>query len=153
WVGFFLSLLFATAALAAPLNGAIWTTLQSGERVDANIYDNKNDVYLNGGPRRGQGQLPDGIFYYMATAPSGSVRLSQDPIACRKVQVINGIVAGSVPSGTTPDCSHPNGLPSDKGLGVKLMPYADSPNGGGEYKAWITPVAAYDVNDTSAKNK
>ena len=43
--------LFAGAALAAP--GAIWTSLNSGQTVNSNLYDTKPDVYLNGGPNGG----------------------------------------------------------------------------------------------------
>ena len=50
-----------SSALAASFNGAIWTSLSDGTSVNANIYDNKSDVYLNGGPQNcGNGNgLPD----------------------------------------------------------------------------------------------
>ena len=41
----------AGVAQAASFNGAIWTSLANGETVNANIYEAKSDVYLNGGPQ------------------------------------------------------------------------------------------------------
>ena len=35
---------------APPLSGAIFTTLVDGARVNANLYEAKEDVYLDGGP-------------------------------------------------------------------------------------------------------
>jgi hypothetical protein len=40
------------AAIAAPVTGAIFTTLYDGSAVDYNIHDAKQDVYLNGGWRQ-----------------------------------------------------------------------------------------------------
>ena len=36
--------------IANALPGAIFTTLPDGSRVNANIYDGREDVYLDGGP-------------------------------------------------------------------------------------------------------
>src|SRR6185295_15808003 len=39
---------------------------------------------------------------------------------------------------------HVTGVDQDHGaVTIQLMPYADTPNPGGEYKAWATPVADY----------
>ena len=38
-------------AAAAGLSGAIFTTRDTGEFVNANVYDSADDVYLNGGPK------------------------------------------------------------------------------------------------------
>lgn len=48
----------------------------------------------------------------------------------------------------TEGCSSPHvtGTDADEGptaITVQLMPYADTPNNGGEYKAWATPVGNY----------
>ena len=58
-VGLALSaLLWPATAIAA--TGAIWTSLSDGTTVNANLYDAKEDVYLNGGPQNcgGGGGLP-----------------------------------------------------------------------------------------------
>ena len=134
----------ATATvLASGVNGAIFATVPDGTKVNGNIYASKSDVYLNGGPQDERGSMlsPDGLYYFQVTDPSGAVLLSTDPIECRMLQVINGRVSG-VPAAT---CVHATG-PFNAANGstpVQLMPYLDTPNHGGEYKAWITPVAAY----------
>src|SRR5688500_14000841 len=55
------------------LSGAIWTTDESGQRVNQNQYELPCDVYLNGGPaKEGAAGLPEGDYYFMVTEPSGS---------------------------------------------------------------------------------
>jgi cysteine-rich repeat protein len=131
----------------ARLAGAIFTTLPDGTRVDANIYADKDDVYLDGGPGNqapsGSAALPEGDYYFQVTDPSGQVLLSQDAIECRRFHVdASGLISAVGPSG----CSHVTGIDVDHGaLTVQLMPYADTPNPGGEYKAWVTKVSEYDI--------
>ena len=52
--------------------------------MNFNIYDSKDDVYLDGGPGPGAPQtaagLDDGTYYFMVTDPSGHTLLSEDPI-------------------------------------------------------------------------
>lgn len=136
------------ASLAAPsafaqVAGAIYTTLSDGSEVNFNIYASKFDVYLNGGPGRGAGTnapglVPDGVYVFMVTSPDGDL-LSTDNAECRKVQVTGGLVVGAAGS-----CPHVNGsLQAGGATAVQLMPYNDTPNPGGEYKAWLTPVGKY----------
>ena len=127
---------------AAPLPGAIWTSLADGSTVNANIYTNKNDVYLNGGPQNGGPGLPEGIYVFQVTDPSGSTLLSSDNAGCRQATVgSNGRVSGVVTYG---GCEHPTGTDTQSGATtVRLMPYNDTPNTGGEYKVWITPLAEF----------
>ncbi len=79
-----------------PLSGAIFTTIHNGTRVNANIYEAKEDVYLNGGPRPGApltaAGLPDGDYYFQVTDPSGQTLLSQDHIRCRRFNVTGGVI-------------------------------------------------------------
>jgi len=145
-VGLVLLLMLARSPVhgdGAPLPGAIWTTVADGSRVDANIYADKNDVYLNGGPDHDGSALPADMYVFQVTNPSGSTLLSSDNASCRQVTVddsgrFSGVVV--VPNG----CQHPMG--TDAGTGAKtvqLMPYGDTPNPGGEYKAWLTPLSAF----------
>jgi cell division septation protein DedD len=123
---------------AASFNGAIWTSLSNGETVNANIYDAKEDVYLNGGPQNcGNGNgLPDGLYYFQVTDPSGSELLSSDAIKFRMVQVVNGVIAGVGGTG-----NHDEGTAGcNGGLPVQLMPYDDTPNNGGEYSVDLAPA-------------
>jgi len=120
--------------------GAIFTTLPNGDEVNFNIYDAKEDVYLDGGPGPGAPQtaagLDDGVYVFQVTEPSGKTLLSTDPAKCRRFVVSTGIIIGVVPTG---GCEHVTGVDIDHGaVTVQLMPYLDTPNNGGEYKAWVT---------------
>ena len=150
------TLTLATLAAAA-VNGAIYTSVADGTTVNANIYDEKEEVFLSGGPQNHQsaGLSPDGAYYFQVTDPSGAVLLSTDDISCRVVQVTGGRIVG-VPADSaggfgTPACYHAIGTfnAANAALPVQLMPYLDTPNPGGEYKAWLTPVAAYGSCDSS----
>lgn len=145
-------LVLLALSLAAPvrgqLSGAIFTTLADGSEVNFNIYAAKTDVYLDGGPGPGAPQgaagLPDGTYVFMVTDPSGKTLLSTDIAACRRVQVISGIFAALVTTNPTCPSPHVTGTSIDHGaLTVQLMPFNDTPNNGGEYKAWATPVGNY----------
>lgn len=138
-------LLGMTPAAHAQLPGAIFTTLPDGSAVNFNIYPSKFDVYLDGGPPPGAPQhaagLPDGTYVFQITDPSGKSLLSTDKAACRRFTVAAGIITGVVAAG---GCEHLTGLDVDHGATtVQMMPYLDTPNNGGEYKAWATPVEFY----------
>jgi hypothetical protein len=67
--------------------------------------------------------------------------LSTDRAACRQFTVANGIITGIV---AAEGCQHLTGHDIDhNATTVQLMPYLDTPNNGGEYKAWATPVQNY----------
>jgi hypothetical protein len=141
------------AAVAASFNGAIWTSLSDGTTVNANIYDNKSDVYLNGGPQNcGNGNgLPNGLYYFQVTDPSGATLLSSDAIKFRMVTVANGVITGTGGTG-----NHNVGSDScNSGKPVQLMPYDDTPNNGGEYSVDLAPqaevvaCAGFNSNSTS----
>ncbi len=63
--------LATTTAFMAP--GAIYTTDSACAGVDLNIYTNKDDVYLNGGPSGGGPGLPDGNYFVRVIEPGGVV--------------------------------------------------------------------------------
>jgi cysteine-rich repeat protein len=138
----------------ARLSGAIFTTTANGDRVDANIYPAKSAVYLDGGPGNsapsGAAALPEGDYYFQVTDPSGKVLLSTDAIQCRRFHVSGYGVITSVY--TASGCAHQTGVDNDhSALGaitVQLMPYLNTPNPGGEYKAWATRVSEYDASKT-----
>lgn len=129
----------------AQLPGAIFTTVANGSEVNFNIYPSKDAVYLDGGPPPGAPQtaagLPDGTYVFQVTDPSGKTLLSQDIANCRQFTIADGIITGVVNVG---GCTHLTGVDIDhNAVTVQLMPYADTPNNGGEYKAWATPLANY----------
>jgi hypothetical protein len=131
----------ASAALAHAPSGAIFTTVKDGTEVNFNHYAAKTDVYLDGGPGPGAPQtaagLDDGRYVFQVTDPSGKVLLSTDAAKHRRFDVKNGIITAVVTgAGITP---HNTGVDVDHGaLTVQLMPYLDTPNNGGVYKAWVT---------------
>jgi len=104
------------------LSGAIFTTDSTGSLVNGNLYSNKEDVYLSGGPGPKApdhaAALPDGDYYFQITDPSGSVLLSS--ASPRMVTVSGGAFQL-----------------------VQLAPFNDTPNEDGVYKVWLTPVSCY----------
>ena len=131
------------AVMFAPLTGAIFTTLHDGSRVNANIYANKTDVYLDGGPGQNApataAGLPDGDYYFQVTDPSGKVLLSTDEVRRRQFTVVGGLITG-----VSGDGNHLTGLDRDHwSATIQLMPYADTPNNGGVYKVWVTRVVDF----------
>src|SRR5688572_21870688 len=148
----FCTLAAATVAAATALvplkahapSGAIFTTVADGSEVNYNIYQAKEDVYLDGGPGPGAPQhaagLDDGVYVFQVTDPSGKTLLSTDPVECRQFTVTNGVITSTAPS----SCGHVTGTDVDhNAITVQLMPYLDTPNNGGEYKVWVTPLEDY----------
>jgi hypothetical protein len=138
-------------------SGAIFTTLPDGSEVNYNIYASKLDVYLDGGPGKqapiDAAGLDEGDYVFQVTDPSGKVLLSTDAARCRQFQVnANGVIA-VLTGGPADSCvseglalgadgNHRQGVDADHGsegaVTVQLMPYLNTPNPGGEYKAWVT---------------
>ena len=134
-------------AMAAPVTGAIFTTTNGGTTVNGNIYESKDAVYLNGGPQPNApcsaAGLPDGDYYFQVTDPSGSTLLSTDDITTeRKVTVSGGVITAYGGTHATGDGKCPGSI------SVGLAPFDDTPNDGGEYKVWMTPVGSYSTDTT-----
>jgi hypothetical protein len=145
-------LLFAAVAYAAP-SGAIFTTMPYGAAVNANTqYTSKAQVFLSGGPGPNAptwaAGLPDGAYYFMVTDPAGKKLLSTDALADRKIMVKDGVI---INDGTTAKHLLQPDLYRGNGWVVQLIPFLDTPNPGGVYKAWATPVGKYDLNGNGNK--
>ena len=126
------------AAVAGPFGGAVYTTDPAGAAVNENTFNGAGWVYINGGPNNANSSgLPaNEVFYFEVTDPSGRVLLSKDLAACRQVRTdANGRISGVL---NDPACSTPHAVGSvdaaNGGLPVKLAPFDQTPNGGGEYK-------------------
>jgi hypothetical protein len=177
------------SATAQPLSGAIFTTTPDGGIVNENVrYESKLEVYLDGGPPPNAPQtaagLPDGLYVFQITDPSGWVLLSDDPSKCRVMEVYQGVIVGLVPPSSLlsygadgintytkplngrkttapipchvqdepdgvagPSGQHDTNIDTDWGsagaIVVQMMPFLDTPNPGGVYKAWVTPIQTY----------
>jgi hypothetical protein len=138
----------APAAQAANSSGAIFTTLSDGLEVNYNQFPDKPSVYLSGGPGPGAPStaagLTDGTYVFQVTDPSGKSLLSTDAAGCRQLTVKNGVISGVVAftSGGSA-CQHQfiDNTTAGSGSGnntVQLVPFNDTPNPGGVYKAWVT---------------
>ena len=150
-----LSVFLVAYPAAAGMSGAIFTTKQDGYFVNGNVYDAAEEVYLNGGPRANQSctaaGLPDGPYYFQVTDPPGKVLISGDDIDQRKVRVENGLIVEYLGLPLTAHATSRG--PCDAGaedptdLTVQLLPpdvpNLGTPNNGGEYKVWLTPVGRY----------
>lgn len=167
-----LTLFLQGVSAGAPISGAIFTGLEDGGQVNANHYADKRDVYLNAGPPPNAPQdsagLPDGNYYFQVTDPSGKTLLSQDPVYCREFRVENGRIDEYVSIGRTykykgkdTPCyvdgwqhgKHDLGISVDHlAISIQLMPYKNTPNRGGVYKAWATPVEHFDGDPTKVDN-
>lgn len=141
----------AMPAHAAKSTGAIFTTTFDGQVVNENHFDSKCAVYLDGGPgpnapAKAAG-LPDGDYYFQVTDPSGHNLLSTDPVSNRRFQVSGGVIVAYTGVGGTP---HPIGIDQDHpelgAITIQLATsdcpsdFLDTPNDGGVYKVWATPV-------------
>jgi hypothetical protein len=134
--------LLVAGPAGAQVTGAIFTTLYDGSAVNHNIYDSKQDVYLNGGPKSpkapcGAAGLNDGDYYFQVTDPSGKILLSTDQLEQRRVTVQGGIILAYAYSGTA---EHTTGTGKCGSKTVQLFPFNDTPNPGGEYKVWMQSV-------------
>lgn len=129
--------LFAVSLPAfSQISGAIYTSLENGDAVNANLFTSKESVYLNGGPQnQNSAGLPNGVYYYQVTDPSGAPLLSSDNAVCRQLLVAGGKVSGA----TGPACKHASGTQNSTNgsIPVQLVDFDNTPNGGGVYKVWL----------------
>jgi len=133
-----LAMLGITGVVAQGPSGHVFTTIKDGTEVNFNLYGDRADVYISGGPQNTNASgLPDGTYYFQVTDPSGKTLLSTDNAVCRQV-----VVVGQRLAGTAGPCPHALGtFNDDNGVTpVKLAPFAETPNPGAEYKVWIVPV-------------
>lgn len=153
---FFVAVLIPVPLYSQHAPGAIFTTVPDGSEVNYNIYAQKSDVYLDGGPGPGAPQsaagLADGDYVFMVTDPSGKTLLSTDPVGCRQFRIVSGIITQVLPfSAGAGECSHITGIDVDHNAATVQLcnrtgcgaGFLDTPNHGGEYKAWVETVQCY----------
>ena len=137
-VGFALLLLATIAVPAdAQLAGAIFTTESACVGTNVNIFADKDDVYLDGGPvRPGAAGLPDGEYYVQVTEPNGTLLGTSLGSGDDTPAVVVG--------GEFEQCY----LLSDILIRASALPgvvagYDTTSNPGGEYKVWISQVSTF----------
>lgn len=133
--------------------------------INCNIYADKTDVYMNGGPTGGNG-LADGNYYFAVLTPGsqnggfidgatgnlsdttvGSTtgdNGSGDPVDCRTFTVSGGLISSYSPSGAcvSPYGAHVTGTDPQGDFVIQLSPYDDTDNPGGVYIMAICQVGA-----------
>jgi hypothetical protein len=147
--------MFATQA-HAQVNGAIFTTDAAGS-VNINLFENKLDVWVNGGPRKeGSAGLPPGWYYIKVTDPSGANELGNS-------------IYNPLPPATSPrnNQSQTPVFVTEAGefeVPVQLWFVVRCPNGnhaqgyktttnnGGEYKVWVSKNPAFPNNECKTDN-
>src|SRR5262245_6717563 len=106
--------LTCVAPVEAGPSGAIFTTVGDGSRVNANHFESKCAVHLDGGPGPNApahaAGLPDGEYYFQVTDPSGKNLLSTDVVSNRRFRVTNGVIVAYTGVG---GLVHPTGVDRD----------------------------------------
>src|SRR5215213_6108331 len=138
---------FLTSSLSAgafaPVTGAIFTTDSACVGTNINIFADKADVYLDGGPAHpGAAGLPDGYYYVQVTVPDGT------------------LLGTSVGSGNETPVHVTNGEFDQcyqlEAILIKANDatpgYDDTTNPGGEYKVWVSAVSTFDNSSTKTDN-
>ena len=153
------SALVAMNAMAAPVTGAAFTTVVTGEEshckngnplVNCNIYDGKEYVWLNGGPI--SAYIGDGTYFFAVLTPGGqndpndggANNLSDDfdSYTNRTFTVSGGNIVAY-------GGDHALSLDNKK---IQLFPYAPTTNPGGVYIMAICSVAdGYPVTPSKCK--
>ncbi|MBL8859007.1 MAG: hypothetical protein JNL28_10910 [Planctomycetes bacterium] len=136
----FVVLALSTVALAQR-PGAAFVVDRYSFHVDGNNFERLDSVFLTGGPGptcSGPG-LVDGDYYFQITDPAGTLLLSNDPVAERRVRVSGGYFAQYLGSKHLASLKGPCGA-----LFVRLYPFLVSPYPLREYKVWLTRVEDYD---------
>jgi hypothetical protein len=147
------------------VSGAIFTTVVDGTIVNANTqYTSKCDVYLDGGPGpnapAGAAGLPEGNYYFQVTDPNGQSLLSTDAVQNRSFHVnANGVIDAYTGTGGPP---HPTGIDQSHAAAGAITirmanstcptDYLDTPNNGGVYKVWVTPIGSFAGDPTLVDN-
>lgn len=127
---------------APPLPGAIFTTDSACSGVDLNIYTNKSDVYVDGGPAHPQAAgLPPGSYCVQVTSPDGTVLGVSAPGA---------VTVDS--TGSFVQCYQLSAILNTASSGFTTPGYDDTNNPGGEYKVWVSTDCTFTNSSTKTDN-
>jgi len=127
------------SSFAHAATGAIFTTNVACAGTNINLFGDKADVYLDGGPHHvGSAGLADGSYWVKVTVPNGDLLgISTTSV----VQVVDGSFAQCYQLANIL-VKASNGLPG----------YDDTTNHGGEYKVWVSPTSTFDNGTNKTDN-
>jgi hypothetical protein len=151
------ALVLLSAPAFAQMHGAVYTTDINGQ-VNANIYDKKTDVYLNGGPRKeGSAGLPVGLYHVQVTDPSGAVVLGSSwwPDKDVTAPTIEVVPAEGGSGGKFAEVYRLWDIVfyiQGNGANCVKQGYKDSPNNGGVYKVWVSQDPTFPGPETKTDN-
>jgi len=144
----------AGPAARAQVSGALFTTNSDCSGVDLNIYKDKKDVYINGGPRKpGAAGLPPGNYFVQVTDPSGKVLLgvppkdNKGPIPQVVVDHRGEFVDPATGLGHCYQLWAILRYPNNGRVG-----YDNTPNRGNEYKVWISKDSSFTNSESKTDN-
>ncbi len=126
----------------SPVRGAIFTTDATGNPVNQNLYENKQDVYLNGGPRGGAPEMPDGFYFIQVTDPSGNI-LGKAVTNPQPIHILNGSFEKLYQVFEVVMTASSN---------FQTKGYDSTTNPGGEYKVWVCNNADFNPAGCKADN-
>jgi hypothetical protein len=128
------------AVTASCLNGPTHTT----PSVDCNIYQDKTDVWINGGPANGKNHLTDGEYFFVVLDPgsqnpgpndgaAGNLSSPNDAYTNRTFTVTDGKISAYTGTPGTHGTDASGGGDAALGELIQLAPYNDTDNPGGVY--------------------
>jgi hypothetical protein len=136
--------LLVAGSLLAQTPGAIFTTDPSCTGTNINIYSSRQNVYLDGGPRRpGSAGLAEGAYYVKVTEPGGTLLGTSVGAAIERPLVVDA-------SGEPLGCLSVWAAlikASDGTVGYDL-----TSNSGGEYKLWVSQNSAFPNHESKTDN-
>jgi len=129
---------------APPLPGAIFTTDGTCTGVNVNLFDAKQDVYLDGGPAHpGAAGLPNGEYYVQVTEPDGTLLGTSVGSLIDETPV-------SVTGGEFDSCYQLWAILIKASDGTPG--FDDTSNPGGEYKVWVSTESSFTNSSTKTDN-
>jgi hypothetical protein len=119
--------MFAGTSFAAGMPGAIFTTDVGCTGVNVNIFNSKDDVYVDGGPHHdGSAGLDEGTYAIKVTTPSGTIlgQSTNEPITVDS-------------TGSFVGCSKLSAVVYSVSSGLNVLGFDNTTNPGGVYKVWV----------------
>jgi hypothetical protein len=128
------------SALAA-ISGAVFTTESVCNGTNVNIFDAKDEVFLDGGPsHEGAAGLPDGNYYVKVTEPNGTLLGATTTASV------------SVVGGEFTVCYQLSAILFTATSGLTVQGYDTTSNAGGEYKVWASQDPTFPNSNSKTDN-